>query len=96
MTLEAVQFFGWRGGRLGFMPFFTRSADDLGEKLAGIGKGEYWCGRGIRVLNLGPRHGTSPTPSSRGAPPNTRLKLAAPVSKRPVHILSAGVLAFHL
>jgi hypothetical protein len=46
---------------LGFMPDFIRSADDLGQKLAGIGKAEYWCGQGTRVLNLGPRPSASPT-----------------------------------
>ena len=81
ITLEAVRFYGWRELRLGFMPYFTRSADDLGQKpLAGIGKAEYWCGLGVRVLNLGPRPSYDPgpghrIPSRRPGPPNKRLKL---------------------
>lgn len=64
MTLEAVQFYGWpRGRALGFMPYFLRSADDLGSKpLAGIGKAEYRCGQGIAVLNLAPRPGSVALP----------------------------------
>ena len=58
LDLMAVQFYGWRKDRpaLGFMPYFTRSADDLGpDSIAGIGKGEYVCRQGIQVLNLAPR-----------------------------------------
>ena len=56
MTLDGVQFHGWRDRQLGFMPYYRRSADDLGPKpLLGIGKAGYACGRGIYVLNLAPR-----------------------------------------
>lgn len=57
MTLEAVRFFGWTDGRrLGFMPYFVRSADDLGHApRLGIGKAGYRCGDGIETLNLAPR-----------------------------------------
>jgi hypothetical protein len=80
ITLEAVRFYGWRGRKLGFMPYFVRAADDLGRRpLAGIGKAEYWCGQGIVVLNLAPRPSFDPGPQSRGTPPNKRLKLAARV-----------------
>jgi hypothetical protein len=61
MTLEAVRFYGWRRRDFGFMPYFVRSADDLGPKgLAGIGKGGYSCDRGISVLNLAPRPAMDP------------------------------------
>ena len=54
MTLSAVTINEWRGRKLEFYDVaFTRTADDLGSKpLQGIGKGEYECGRGLRVLNL--------------------------------------------
>jgi len=57
MTVQEVTFNRWRGQGLQFGPiYFVRSADDLGGKtLPGIGKGEYWCGRGVSVLNLAPR-----------------------------------------
>jgi len=56
LTLEHVQFNGWRGDLLQFGPlYFSRSADDLGTRpRPGIGKGAYLCGQGIRVLNLAP------------------------------------------
>jgi hypothetical protein len=55
-TLEGVRFYGWRGRALGFMPYYQRSADDLGPApRAGVGKAEYHCGRGVAVLNLAPR-----------------------------------------
>jgi hypothetical protein len=59
VTLDSVRFYGWvhgRGRALGFMPFYVRTADDLGPTpLHGIGKASYLCGKGIHVLNLGPR-----------------------------------------
>lgn len=57
MTVQQVQFNGWRDNLLQFGPiYFLRAADDLGrEPRAGIGKGAYACGQGIRVLNLAPR-----------------------------------------
>jgi hypothetical protein len=64
MMVQEVTFNRWRGRGLQFGPiYFMRSADDLGEKaLGGIGKGEYWCGRGISVLNLAPRPDFDPGP----------------------------------
>jgi hypothetical protein len=63
-TLEGVRFYGWRGwnGRaLGFMPYYQRSADDLGPApRPGVGKAEYHCGRGVAVLNLAPRPAFDP------------------------------------
>ncbi|MFL5562673.1 MAG: hypothetical protein ACJ79K_14470 [Gemmatimonadaceae bacterium] len=61
LTLQGIRFFGWRGRVLGFMPYFTRSADDLGPSAhAGFGKAEYYCGQGIAILNLGPRPARDP------------------------------------
>jgi hypothetical protein len=64
MTVQEVTFNRWRGQGLQFGPiYFMRSADDLGDRaLPGIGKGEYWCGRGVSVLNLGPRPDFDPGP----------------------------------
>jgi hypothetical protein len=64
MRVQEVTFNRWRREGLQFGPiYFMRSADDLGDKaLGGIGKGEYWCGRGISVLNLGPRPDFDPGP----------------------------------
>jgi hypothetical protein len=64
MTVQQVTFNRWRGQGLQFGPiYFMRSADDLGDKsLPGIGKGEYWCGRGVSVLNLSPRPDFDPGP----------------------------------
>lgn len=59
LTLDSVTFWGWVNGNgraLGFMPHYMRAADDLGQKpIHGVGKGSYFCGRGIHVLNLAPR-----------------------------------------
>ena len=61
LTLEGIRFYGWRGRVLGFMPYFRRSADDLGRGArAGFGKAEYVCGEGIAILNLGPRPARDP------------------------------------
>jgi L-ascorbate metabolism protein UlaG (beta-lactamase superfamily) len=55
LALDSVQFVGWRGARLGFTPFYRRSAADLGSRpIAGIAKAEYWCHHGIKVLNMTP------------------------------------------
>jgi hypothetical protein len=56
LTLEKVVFYGWlRGDDLGFMPYYTRAADDLGPvPLSGLGKATYQCRQGIHVLNLAP------------------------------------------
>ena len=55
LVLDSVQFRGWRGARLGFTPFYVRSASDLGSRpIAGIAKAEYWCHQGIKVLNMAP------------------------------------------
>ena len=64
LTVQEVTFNRWRGHGLQFGPIhFMRSADDLGDRaLPGIGKGEYWCGRGVSVLNLGPRPDFDPGP----------------------------------
>ena len=64
MTVQEVTFNRWRGRGLEFGPIYLmRTADDLGDKaLAGIGKGEYWCGQGLSVLNLGPRPDFDPGP----------------------------------
>jgi len=65
IELRAVQFYGWQGKRLTFMPFFVRSADDLGAgEHAGIGKAGFVCGRGIEKLNLAPRSPNQPGPDS--------------------------------
>ena len=57
LVLQAITFNRWRGQGLEFGPvYFLRIADDLGSKpRPGIGKGEYLCNRGLRVLNFGPR-----------------------------------------
>ena len=56
LTLQGVRFYGWHGRTLGFTPYFTRAADDLGRSAhAGFGKAEYYCGQGIAIINLGPR-----------------------------------------
>ena len=57
MTVQEVRFDGWSGRVLQFDSlYFTRSADDLGDKaLPGIGKGGYWCRQGVWYLHLGPR-----------------------------------------
>ena len=57
IAIEEVTFNEWRGDGLEFGPIlFLRSADDLGRRaLPGIGKGEYWCGKGISILNTAPR-----------------------------------------
>jgi hypothetical protein len=66
LRLTQVTFYGWRGARLGFMPYYTRSADDLGAKpIPGLGKAEYWCRLGIRVLNLAPKNQVLRSPSNR-------------------------------
>jgi len=65
MKLRAVQFYGWQGKRLTFMPYFVRSADDLGPGAhAGIGKAGFVCGRGVEKLNLAPRSPNQPGPDS--------------------------------
>lgn len=56
LTLTAVHFYGWRDGTISFMPYYLRSADDLGRRpVPGIGKGVYACGHGVFKLNLAPR-----------------------------------------
>ena len=57
MTVQEVKFDGWRGQVLQWDPiYFTRSANDLGDKaLPGVGKGGYWCGKGVWYLHLAPR-----------------------------------------
>jgi hypothetical protein len=57
ITVQEVKFDGWRGRVLQWDPiYFTRSADDLGDKpLAGVGKGGYWCRQGVWYLHLAPR-----------------------------------------
>ena len=57
LVLQAITFNRWRGQGLEFGPvYFLRTADDLGSApRPGIGKGEYLCNRGLRVLNFGPR-----------------------------------------
>jgi hypothetical protein len=57
MTVQEVKFDGWRGQVLQWDPiYFTRSANDLGdEALPGVGKGGYWCGKGVWYLHLAPR-----------------------------------------
>ena len=61
LTLQGVRFYGWHGRILGFMPYYTRAADDLGPSgHAGFGKAEYYCGKGIAILNLGPRPAPDP------------------------------------
>ena len=57
MTVQEMRFDGWSGRVLQFDSlYFTRSADDLGDKaLPGIGKGGYWCRQGVWYLHLAPR-----------------------------------------
>jgi hypothetical protein len=57
IELQRITFNDWRGHWLNFGPiYFLRSADDLGKAaLPGVGKGVYWCGKGIFVWNTGPR-----------------------------------------
>ena len=64
IAVQEVAFNGWRGNGLEFGPiYFLRTAADLGNKaLFGIGKGEYWCGQGISVLNTAPRPAFDPGP----------------------------------
>ena len=64
ITVQHVTFNYWRDQRLGFGPiYYLRSADDLGSTpRAGIGKGEYWCGKGIFILSMGPRPDFDPGP----------------------------------
>ena len=55
LTLDSLRFYGWRGRRLGFMPYYHRKADDLGrDPIPGRGKAEYLCAEGVWVLNLAP------------------------------------------
>jgi hypothetical protein len=63
MTVQEVRFAGWSGRVLQWdRLYFTRSADDLGDKsLAGVGKGGYWCRQGVWYLHLAP-----PQDSDRG------------------------------
>jgi hypothetical protein len=76
IAVQQVTFNRWEGHRLQFGPiYFLRSADDLGPTpLPGIGKGEYWCGKGISVLYTAPRPSFDPGPraGSQRAPPNER------------------------
>jgi hypothetical protein len=62
ITVQEVRFTGWRGRVLHFDPiYFTRSADDLGDKaLPGVGKGGYWCRQGVWFLHLAPRPASDP------------------------------------
>jgi hypothetical protein len=64
LRIQEVTFNGWRGRGLEFGPiYFLRSADDLGANaLPGMGKGEFVCGQGIHVLNVGPRPALDPGP----------------------------------
>jgi hypothetical protein len=57
MTVQQVRFDGWSGRVLQLDSlYFTRSADDLGDKaLPGIGKGGYWCRQGVWYFHLVPR-----------------------------------------
>ena len=57
LAISAITFNNWRGEGLQFGPiYFTRTADDLGPTpKPGIGKGEYRCKKGIRILNVAPR-----------------------------------------
>jgi hypothetical protein len=78
MRLRAVEFYGWRGRRLTFMPFFVRSADDLalGEH-AGFGKAGFACGRGLEKLNLAPR------PSNALGPDSIMVRTPRGLERRP-------------
>ena len=74
-VITAITFNNWRGEGLQFGPiYFTRTADDLGPtpKL-GVGKGEYRCKKGIRILNVAPRPAWD---DGRGdmRPPRTRTR----------------------
>jgi hypothetical protein len=61
MSLQGVVFDGWQNRELGFIPYFDRSADDLGPSpLHGAGKAVYLCNKGILILNLGPRPPNDP------------------------------------
>jgi hypothetical protein len=61
MSLDGVVFDGWRDRALDFIPYFDRSADDLGPRpLHGAGKAVYLCNKGILILNLGPRPSKDP------------------------------------
>ena len=64
LTLGGVRFYGWsrsERSQLGFMPYYTRSADDLGPTpLPGIGKASYLCREGILILNFAPRPASLP------------------------------------
>jgi hypothetical protein len=64
ITVQEVRFDGWRGRVLQWEPiYFTRSADDLGDKpLPGVGKGGYWCRQGVWYLHLAPRPDIDPGP----------------------------------
>jgi hypothetical protein len=64
ITVQDVKFNGWRGRVLQWEPiYFTRSADDLGDKpLPGVGKGGYWCRQGVWYLHLAPRPDVDPGP----------------------------------
>jgi hypothetical protein len=60
-TLQGVRFYGWRGRVLGFMPYYERSADDLGPApRAGVGKAGYYCRQGVVGLHLAPRPAFDP------------------------------------
>ena len=53
LTLDSVQFGGWQGPRLAFMPFHARSATDLGpQPVPGWGRAQYWCHQGIKALAM--------------------------------------------
>lgn len=62
MRVQEVRFNGWSGQVLQWdRPYFTRSANDLGDKpLPGLGKGGYWCGQGVWYLKLAPRADIEP------------------------------------
>jgi hypothetical protein len=62
MTVQEMRFDGWSGRVLQLDSlYFTRSADDLGDKaLPGVGKGGYWCRQGVWYLHLAPRPDTEP------------------------------------
>ena len=55
LRVDSVRFTGWRERRLGFLPYYMRTADDLGAiPLQGIGKGALVCTGRVLVLNLAP------------------------------------------
>jgi hypothetical protein len=62
MRVQEVRFDGWSGRVLQLDSlYFTRSADDLGDKaLPGVGKGGYWCRQGVWYLHLVPRPDIEP------------------------------------